>query len=763
MQVPVTTPNTFDLLDSCVQNLGTAVLALWGVDADGTCLCPQGKKCKASGKHPNARLCPQGVKNATRDPAILRQWVRQAPNGNWAIRCGEPLPDGGFLGVLDDDPRNGSIESLIDIRGREGELPETVTAHTGGGGGHRLYRFPHAPASRLVAPGLDLQGGGKYIVISPSKHYTGGVYTWELGLGPGDVKVADAPRWLLDGTGEAQPRPASDGGTARETVLGEAFALAGRAGPVMPDGMMLANCPQSHLHSDNRGRGQDPSCVILPPAGGSRFGGFRCQHGHCANLKWAEVLRMLPKEAVDAANRKYPRIGLVTPQKDTDSDPDAPVAADAEAPPLDAAAEIRNEVGPKLHWKEVKGHAKLVNDIINLVGILTYDPRWKGVLRYDEFAQTLRFTREPPWHPDDAPKERSSVWNDGHTTCLDLWMRRNWGLELPSDKIREGVYVVGRRDGLNPLADYLESLTWDGTPRLDTWLSTYLGAEQSDYSRSAGRKWLISAVARAYKPGSKVDTLLVLEGAQGKGKSTALRMLVPETSWFSDTPIHIGEKDAYVALRGKWIYELAELASLRKADLDKMKAFFSAPVDSYRPPYGREQISVPRTCIFAGTVNLGEYLTDSTGARRFWPVKVGTIDLQSLVADRDQIWAEAAYEYKAWVNRGARDSECPWWPSPEELSLYEAEQTAREVTHPWAEDISKWLALEKAQLMVEKRGYLMVSDIAAYALNLSGKDLDVGKATQIGVIMVRQMKWSKKRFSDRGVRVWGYVPPHVGG
>lgn len=749
MTVALQTTSVFDLLQTCVQNLGVAILPLWGIAADGVCLCPKGKDCNAAGKHPNPRLAPNGVKNATRDLSIIRQWALQVPNGNWALRCGEPLPDGGFLGVLDSDPRNGSVESLEDIRGREGDIPETVTQSTGGRGSHHLFRFPIAPASRLVAPGLDLQGGGKYIVVAPSKHRSGGLYTWEIGLGPGDIKVADAPRWLLEGTGEAQPRPTPDSGTARETVLGEAFALAGRAGAVLPDGMMLANCPQSHLHSDNRGKGQDPSCVILPPAGGSRFGGFRCQHGHCANLKWQDVVKMLPKEAVDEANRKYPRLGVVPP---TTSEP-------TDSTPEGIRAELK-DVRQRLAWKEVRGNAKIINDEVNLNIILTYDPRWKGILSYDEFAQTIRFSREPDWHPDDAPKEKKLVWADEHVNCLNLWLRRNWGLELPAEKIRDGVVTVARRDSVNPLRDYLKSLTWDLFPRIDTWLTTYLGVEDSPYVRSVGRKWLISAVARGFQPGCKVDTLLILEGGQGVGKSTALRIMATgagDPAWFSDTPIPIGEKDAYVALRGKWIYELAELASLKKADLDKAKAFFSAPIDSYRPPYGREQVSVPRTCVFAGTVNLGEYLHDSTGGRRFWPVKVGVIDLQALQADRDQLWAEAVAVYKAWLDRGSPQSACLWWPSPEETAVFEAEQSDREVPHPWTEIIAQWAGSQRCKDLLRK-GYVTIGDVASSALAIADKDIGPSEATAIGIILARHLKWMKKRTLINGVRVRVYVP-----
>lgn len=756
MTAAVSIQSTFDILNTCIQNLGVAILAIWGVDSDGVCRCPKGANCNSPGKHPNWKCCPNGVTNATREPSVLRQWIGTNKGGNWALRCGEPMPGGGFLGAFDWDPRNGSEVSLDEIALRGDELPETVTQTSGGGGGHRLYRFPHAPASRCVAPGLDLQGAGKYIVISPSRHASGGVYTWDLGQEPGEIEVADAPEWLVEGTDEAQPRPRTDAGTARETVLGEAFALAGRAGPVMPDGTMYVNCVQSHLHSDTRGRGEDASTVILPPAGGSRFGGYKCLHGHCANLKWDDVVKLLPKGCVVEADKKYPRLGVVPPPQDS-----SPGEVSASAPSPDLGTAEMREVTNKLHFKQAGKNYKIVSDIVNLNIILTYDPRWKGVLCYDEFGQVLRFMRQPPWHSDDAGKERSEVWTDEDTTRMDLWLRRNWALELPGEKIREGVYVVGRRDSINPLTDYLDNLQWDGTPRLETWLATYGGAVDNQYNRVVGRKWMLSAVARAYEPGCKVDTCMILEGAQGKGKSTLLRMLSPDPAWFSDTPIEIGSKDAYVALRGKWIIELPELASLKKADLDRTKAFFSSPVDSYRPPYGREQVTVPRTAIFAGTVNLGEYLNDATGARRFMPIKSGTIDIATLVEDRDQLWAEAVAIYKAWIARGRPLSECLWWPSQEELPMFEVEQVNRQVAgtgHPWTEAIAIWTQSQRAKEIIERRGYLLLREIAANALNIVDKDLDPHGMTSIGIIMVRELGWIKKRVVVAGAKGWGYHP-----
>jgi hypothetical protein len=184
---------------------------------------------------------------------------------------------------------------------------------------------------------------------------------------------------------------------------------------------------------------------------------------------------------------------------------------------------------------------------------------------------------------------------------------------------------------------------WDGVGRLDHWLVDYFGVEDTEYARCVGRWWLISAVARVFKPGCKADHVLILEGLTGTFKSTAIATLVPRREWFSDTPFVIGDKDGFLSLAGRWIQELAELDSLTRSDPARSKAFFSSGIDSYRPRYGRSVVQVPRQCVFVGTVNPSGsgYLVDETGNRRFWPVTCRTLDLPNLAAARDQRWAEA--------------------------------------------------------------------------------------------------------------------------
>jgi predicted P-loop ATPase len=216
---------------------------------------------------------------------------------------------------------------------------------------------------------------------------------------------------------------------------------------------------------------------------------------------------------------------------------------------------------------------------------------------------------------------------------------------------------------------------------LPKWLHAYLGAAQSDYSKDIGIMFLIGMVARVLRPGSKMDYMLVLEGEQGTFKSSACAVLAGD--YFSDHLPNLSNKDASLHLRGKWLVEVAELRAYSRAAIDEFKEFLVREIDRYRPPWGRKDVHEPRQCVFIGTTNKLHYLRDETGNRRSWPVKTGTIDLDSLRRDRDQLFAEAVWRFK----EGER-----WWPDGEfERTKIADEQEARFDPDIWEPLIEQFL------------------------------------------------------------------------
>ena len=218
-----------------------------------------------------------------------------------------------------------------------------------------------------------------------------------------------------------------------------------------------------------------------------------------------------------------------------------------------------------------------------------------------------------------------------------------FGFDPGSQHTNDALQTLALENSHNSMEEYFDGLSWDGTPRLATVLIQYFGAADTPFNRSVGMKPLIAAVRRVRKPGTKFDSVLVLEGPQGSGKSTALRILAGAENFSDQGVLCADEKTQMEALEGMLIVELSELEGMHKSDIAKVKAFLSRAEDRARPAYGRNREHRPRTCVFIGTTNDQNYLRDPTGNRRFWPVAVTSIDLDGLQRDRDQIWAEAAH------------------------------------------------------------------------------------------------------------------------
>jgi hypothetical protein len=219
---------------------------------------------------------------------------------------------------------------------------------------------------------------------------------------------------------------------------------------------------------------------------------------------------------------------------------------------------------------------------------------------------------------------------------------KTYGWQPNKHDVLDAAWLLCNVNPVDPVCRYLDGLRWDGVQRLDIFANSYLRAEDNQLNAAIGRKMLIAAVRRARRPGCKFDYVPVLEGPQGCGKSTAVRILAGDENFSDKGVLHIEDRAQQEAVKGVWLYELAELAGLGKKDVNRIKAFVSQQDDRGRAAYARWVTSEKRRCIFIGTTNDAEYLLDTTGNRRFWPIGVGQVDLTALRHDRDQLWAEAA-------------------------------------------------------------------------------------------------------------------------
>jgi len=305
--------------------------------------------------------------------------------------------------------------------------------------------------------------------------------------------------------------------------------------------------------------------------------------------------------------------------------------------------------------------------LANVVRVLKHDSRWDGRVQENLFDGHLTLDKKP--------------LDDVRETGIALWLDDVYDMRPSSLILQQALRWVASDNSYHPVRTYLEGLRWDETPRLPQLFSEYFGASPSRLFSQLGARWLTGAVARILRPGCKLDTLVVLIGRQGSRKSSACRALCPDPSWFSDTPFDLRSKDAYLVLQGVWIYELAELRSVQGASAEAVKGFLSSPHDRFRRPYDRHPTRHLRQLIFVGTTNDDAFLGDATGSRRFWPVRTGRIDLDALVRDRDQLWAEAVVRYRLGE---------PWWLEPgQEAEL--AESSAIHFTHdPWEEVVAAW-------------------------------------------------------------------------
>lgn len=592
----------------------------------GACSC--GRNCgRDAGKHPTVR---KGVRAATTNPAQIRAWWSRNPAFNIGIATGNGLI------VIDLDGTD-EIAAVAAAREHSG-LPPTRVVQTGRG--VHAYFTGDLSGSRKVNIGgkpILIRGEGGYVLGAGSLHASGRRYQVVS-----DLPLAEFPQWIsnLAQTTENKsltsiiktPKPDYLTTNLRPVLSKSLQAIApewnSEAAERIESALKAipASCERDtwlkvgfalHSLAWQRPDGSDQGFDIW------RDWSSTCPEkfsDHDVETRW----RSFKKSGINIGSLYHVARGYGW------DDASAPGGALFELPKKLNGHALPTTVDRPFPDLDKNGRPR--NTFTNCcLAIQKLGIR----AAYDDFHHKA--------YLGNHPIERfAGEISDMATHALRPLIRSNFGFDAGKDHIDDAVISLAVNHSYDPIVEYLDSLAWDGTKRLDRWLTTYMHATDTALTHAIGRLALIAAVRRVRQPGCKFDQIIVLEGPEGRGKSTAIEILAGREN-FSDAPIlGLPAREQQEAVEGVWLYELGELVGLRKAEIEHVKMFASRTVDRARPAYGRHRIDRSRRCVFFATTNDSHYLLSQTGNRRFWPVTVKHIDLAALARDRDQLWAEAA-------------------------------------------------------------------------------------------------------------------------
>lgn len=357
----------------------------------------------------------------------------------------------------------------------------------------------------------------------------------------------------------------------------------------------------------------------------------------------------------------------------------------------------------------------------NVRKILAADVRFGTAAWYDADAKTVMFG--------------DRIWSDADDNDLLIWLQSDYGIpRMALEPVRQGVDQYARSKSRAPLTDWLNSLAWDGKERLAEWLTDAYGCKKTEYSAAVGKCWLISLVARAFKPGCQVDTMVVLEGAQGLRKSSSLEVLGGQ--WYRAITQPFGSKEWLEAITGVvWLAEVADLSGFRGRDLDHLKAALTTRVDRYRRSYDRRAMDYPRRCVFTGTTNRDDWQADDTGGRRFLPIEVSEVNIDFIRSQRDQLFAEAVKLYRDGAS---------WWDIPQKDAQREQEQ--RRDDDVWQPRIERYL---------DHKNSTNVPDLLEFCLDIKPEKQDKRAQMRLASILkVLGFQRKVERVGATTVRVW---------
>lgn len=523
-----------------------------------------------------------GFKDATNDPNIIARVWADYPECNVGIATG--APSGGVF-VIDVDNHNGidGSQFLVDWQREHGTFPETACATTGGGGEHLFFRAPAGVSVRSAAHVIDGVDvrGDGGYIVAPPSRHPSGAL-YEWDLHPDDYPIAEANQSVLD-------LVRNNGAQDRKP-----FELPSRIKTSVRNETLFKYA------ASLQARGMDDKSIFTSVSDANR--------ARCDDPLGESELRKLVNSALGYEKGK--------PKK--------------EAPEIAGS-------GTKLM---VTSNGIVKQTIENGLRILKGDPKLSRRFWWSETGFCRMAELPLPWDAGDG----SRPLIDEDYAALTAYCERYYGLHA-KEAIIDAVAIEARASRRNPVREWLESLEWDGVERIGGLLGM-LGCECDEYEQAVLRLWLVGAVARAYEPGIKFDYMPVLVGEQGIGKSRFASLFCPNRDWYDDNFKTIEGDAAIEKLRGLWIAEFAELLATKRAkDVEGIKAFITSTGDSIRPKYGRETVFRPRCCVFIGTTNDEQFLTDATGNRRFLPIQCGNARNQCdpfLYADGAQTWFEQA-------------------------------------------------------------------------------------------------------------------------
>lgn len=542
---------------------------------------------KANRKEPFGEAVPGGHNDASKKGRDIGNWWYNHPDANIGLN----LAKTGLVCIdVDSYKENCAFDDFI----KDKDLPQTLTQRSASGGTHYIYKAnPNHRYPGILCPGVDVKFNG-YILLAPST-FNGQSYEWV-----NDLPIADAPEWLSINARTSSPKR----GFLQSPIPG---AVSKIKHTIATDGW----------------------------------------HNTLLRLTASMVSRGKSDEEIHDLTDHLTEAGYSIEETRFEVDK---MIASARAKGFD---ELTPLTTTSTYITKHADRTEVIGNHDNIFNALNVDTEWHDIFAFDEFTNKRMLLKQMPGRAGNPSFFKPRELRDSDTTYALRWLNRNGYKRASKAIVIDCVQALCEENTISPVRHYLEARVFDpktDKQQLSCWMESYLGVKPKDdeekaYVRAVSRLSLIQAVARALDPGCKADSVPILEGGQGIGKSTAIRIL-HGADWFGDALPPMSSKDASDYIRGKWGIELAELAFQQKAEVEAQKGFISRREERFRPAYGREEVCYPRRCVFWGTTNRNDYIKDDTGNRRFLPIRVTQVDIESLRANRDKLWAEAVYYYK---------------------------------------------------------------------------------------------------------------------